>query len=151
MIRVHGTSLAVHGIGVLLRGASGAGKSDLALRLIDRGACLVADDQTILQRVGQSLFASPPEPIAGVIEIRGIGVFRLSHANGVALGAVVDLVEASALARLPEPDCVEFLGVRLPLFRLAPFEASAVAKLSTLALTIARGNVEGDGMFCATP
>jgi len=62
---------------VLLRGPSGSGKSDLALRLIDDGARLIADDQTHLAKKGHALIATPPPAIAGMIEVRGIGVVKL--------------------------------------------------------------------------
>src|SRR5262249_10210087 len=80
---VHATSLALKGGGrwraVLLRGPSGAGKSDLALRLIDRGARLIADDQTHLARKGRALVATAPPAIAGMIEVRGIGIVKLGR------------------------------------------------------------------------
>ncbi len=77
MIRVHGTSVALGGDGILLRGPSGSGKSDLALRLIADGARLVADDQTELRGVGETLEMAAPAAIAGRLEVRGVGILRV--------------------------------------------------------------------------
>jgi serine kinase of HPr protein (carbohydrate metabolism regulator) len=126
---VHATCVAVGDAGVLLRGAPGAGKSDLALRLIDTGAVLVSDDQTRLQRDGAALYAGPPATIAGRLEVRGLGIARLPYRARVRLRLVADLVAADAVERLPEPAGETLHGVAVPLVRLAPFEASAVAKL----------------------
>ena len=123
--------------GVLLRGASGAGKSDLALRLIDAGGRLVADDQTRIARRGRTLTASPPTVLAGLIEVRGVGIVKLARSQVLArapLAMIVDLVPAERIERLPDPVEEQVLGVALPLLALAPFEASAPAKLR-LALT----------------
>ncbi|HEV8027008.1 MAG TPA: HPr kinase/phosphatase C-terminal domain-containing protein [Stellaceae bacterium] len=129
MIRVHGTSVVLGGDGVLLRGPSGSGKSDLALRLIDQGARLVADDQTELRFIGGALRLSAPSTIAGQIEVRGVGILRVDSVKSAPLRLVVDLVANDAVERLPEPLTCEFLGCRVPRLRLAPFEASAAAKL----------------------
>jgi serine kinase of HPr protein (carbohydrate metabolism regulator) len=122
---------------VLLRGASGAGKSDLALRLIEAGARLVADDQIELVRRGNSVMASAPARIAGLLEARGVGILKLARDQVVARAPVallVDLAPPERIERLPEPARELLLGVDLPVLSLAPFEASAPAKLR-LALT----------------
>lgn len=129
MMRVHGTCIAVSDVGVVLRGPSGSGKSDLALRMIDGGARLIADDHVLLDRRGDRLLARPPETIAGMIEVRGLGVMRLDHAVDVAVGLIVDLVAAEKVERLPEPACCRLLDLDLPLIEMAAFEASAAAKL----------------------
>ncbi len=129
MTLVHGTCVAIQGRGVLLRGPSGGGKSDLALRLIDGGALLVADDQTRLERHGQSLIASPPETIAGMLEVRGLGLVRLPYLERVPLDLVIDLVTPSEVERLPEPNALELLGLAIRHLHLAPLEASAAAKV----------------------
>ncbi|MBF0391576.1 MAG: HPr kinase/phosphatase C-terminal domain-containing protein [Alphaproteobacteria bacterium] len=134
MMRVHATCVALAGRGVLLRGEPGAGKSDLALRLMDGGALLVADDQTEIRRDGRRLLAKAPESLAGLIEVRGLGLIEVPFAPFVELHLVIDLVERAAVPRMPEPEAAPFLGLSLPLFRLAPFEASAAAKVR-LALT----------------
>jgi len=117
---------------VLLRGPPGAGKSDLALRLIDRGARLVADDQTHLARKGRSLIASAPQAIAVRMEVRRIGIIALRRSQLIArapLALIVDLVPPEKIERMPEPDREILAGISLPILALAPFEASAVAKL----------------------
>jgi serine kinase of HPr protein (carbohydrate metabolism regulator) len=138
VIDVHGTTVDVAGAGVLLRGKPGSGKSDLALRLIDGGARLVADDRTLIRREGDLLIASAPPTIAGRLEVRGIGIVTMPSVETAVLRLVVDLVAPSAVERLPEPACATLLGLDLPLISLAPFEASAAAKLRVAAETIAR-------------
>lgn len=129
MIRVHGTSVALGGDGILLRGPSGSGKSDLALRLIDEGGRLVADDQTELRLAGDDVSMAAPATIAGRMEVRGIGILRVPVVATAPLRLVVDLVPSAAIERLPEPQSCDYLGRRFPLIQVAPFEASAPAKL----------------------
>jgi len=129
MIRVHGTSVALEGAGVLLRGPSGSGKSDLALRLIDAGAALVADDQTELSRVSAGLRMSAPTAIAGLLEVRGVGILRVPSVPSAILRLVVTLVPSEAIERLPDPRRCLLLDCTIPEIALAPFEASAAAKL----------------------
>jgi HPr kinase/phosphorylase len=129
MIRVHGTSVALGGAGVLLRGPSGCGKSDLALRLIDRGALLVADDQTQLHLDGDDICMTAPAVIAGQIEVRGLGVVRAPCVAAAPLRLVVDLVASAEIERMPVPRACALLGRTVPLIALAPFEASVDAKL----------------------
>jgi len=92
MMRIYGTCVALSGLGVLLRGPSGSGKSDLALRLIDGGACLVADDQVelALDAAGR-VMAQAPRALAGLLEVRGIGILRMETARTAPVALVVDL------------------------------------------------------------
>ncbi len=129
MDRVHGTTVAVDGVGVLIRGVAGAGKSDFAVRLIDQGARLVADDQTELIRDGGRLMATAPAASAGRMEVRGLGIVEISHQARAEVRLVVDLVAADNVPRLPRPETVTFQGVEVPRLALAAFEASATAKL----------------------
>ncbi len=129
MDHVHGTTVAVDGRGVLIRGASGAGKSDLALRLIDEGAQLVADDQTGLSRSGTRLMAVAPAATAGRLEVRGLGIVHVRHRAQAELCLVVDLVDLDKVPRLPEPETASLHGVDVPRLALAAFDASATAKL----------------------
>lgn len=115
--------------GILLLGPSGAGKSDLALRLIDRGAKLVSDDQTYLSRQEGKLWAQAPESLAGRMEVRGLGILQMPYEKKIEVTACFQLVEASAIERLPEKKSRSFLGISLPSLDLFPFEASADAKL----------------------
>ncbi|MBX3497951.1 MAG: HPr kinase/phosphatase C-terminal domain-containing protein [Alphaproteobacteria bacterium] len=129
---MHATCVALPEGGVLLRGGSGAGKSDLALRLIDGGARLVADDRTELTREGDRLIARAPSSIAGLIEARGVGILRLPPqrlAPQATVALIVDLVDPARIERLPEAATEDLLGIALPRVALAPFEASAPAKI----------------------
>jgi HPr kinase/phosphorylase len=134
----HATAVAIDGGAVLLRGVSGSGKSDLALRLIDGGAELIADDQTLLRRDGDRVMASAPPEIAGLIEVRGVGVVRLGAGTVPApLVLVVDLILANDIERTPEPRLETVLGLSIAAIDLAPFEASAAAKLRLLRRALA--------------
>jgi serine kinase of HPr protein (carbohydrate metabolism regulator) len=129
---LHATAIAIGRSAALLSGASGSGKSDLALRLVDEGARLVADDQTILTVSGNRLLASAPAILLGKIELRGLGIVKLPGAKvtqKAPIGLLVELVAADQIERMPEPARREILGIALPVLRLAPFEASAPAKL----------------------
>ncbi len=127
METVHGTTVAVAGAGVLLQGASGSGKSDLALRLIDGGAILIADDRTILSRQGDQVVAQPPEPLRGILEVRGIGLIRVPTLVSIQLRLAVDLDMPPD--RLPAAIFSTLSGVDIPLIRLSAFESSAPAKI----------------------
>ena len=128
-ILVHATAIAIDGRAVLLRGPSGAGKSDLALRLIDAGARLVADDQVELRRAGGRVLVRAPAAIAGLVEVRGVGILRLEPLREAALAMCVDLVPSAEVERLPEIGSEDVLGLAVPSIALSPFEASAAAKL----------------------
>jgi HPr kinase/phosphorylase len=138
---VHATCVAVDGRAVLLRGAPGSGKSDLALRLIDNGAALVADDQTLIEEVGERLLASPPQTIAGRLEVRGVGICTLPYLAAAPLELVVELVDAAAVERLPPPRACPLLGREVPLLALAPFEASAPTKVVIAMRALASGTL----------
>jgi serine kinase of HPr protein (carbohydrate metabolism regulator) len=134
---VHGTAVAVDDGAVLLRGPSGAGKSDFGLRLVDAGAKLIADDQVELRRVGPEIRARAPAALAGLFEIRGIGIVRIDALPEAPLVLIVDLVMPDAVERLPEPRVETWFGLSVPLIALAPFEASAAAKLRFARHTVA--------------
>ena len=127
--QIHGTCVDLSGTGVLLRGPSGSGKSDLALRLIDGGAALVADDRVELAARDGSLMAAAPANLAGMIEVRGMGIMAVPSIPRSAIGLVVDLVHEDALERMPERMVCSLLGVDLPLMRLDAKSASAAAKV----------------------
>jgi HPr kinase/phosphorylase len=128
-ILVHATAVAIGDRAVLIRGPSGAGKSDLALRLIDGGARLVADDQSELQRIGERILVRAPAAIAGLLEVRGMGIVRIEALPEAMLALVVDLRPAPDIERLPDIRGEDLLGLTVPAISLAPFEASAAAKL----------------------
>jgi serine kinase of HPr protein (carbohydrate metabolism regulator) len=125
---VHAGAVAIQGRGVLIGGRSGAGKSDLALRLIDRGALLVSDDYTIVRRVAGRALAAAPATILGKMEVRGLGVAEMDTAQDVPVSLFVDLDHPPE--RQPEPGEVRSLaGVSIPVLRLAGLEASAPLKV----------------------
>lgn len=126
---VHASCVDLGGAAVLLRGASGSGKSDLALRLIDAGGHLVADDQVLLSAVDGVLSARAPATIAGQMEVRGLGILRAPALPIARVALVFDLVAADAIPRMPEACSVAYFGIVLPLIMIAPFEASAAAKV----------------------
>ena len=133
---LHGTCVGIGGRGVLIAGPSGSGKSDLALRLIDRGAVLVADDQVRLTAMDGRLLATVPDTIAGKIEARGIGIVEMAHQSPMPVWLLVDLV--GAVERMPERVTRELLGVRIPAVALNPFEASAPVKVGLALKAISR-------------
>ena len=127
-VHVHASCVAIAGRAVLIGGASGRGKSDLALRLIDRGARLIADDQTLLEPSGGRLLASAPPTIAGRIEIRGVGIVAMEAVRDVPVALFVDL--DAAAERLPEGAGKRVLaGISIPSIALSALEASAPIKL----------------------
>jgi HPr kinase/phosphorylase len=99
--------------GVLITGRSGRGKSALALALVDRGARLVCDDRTLVWRVGRALFARAPAPIAGLLEVRGLGLIRLPMVRLARLSLIID-ADAPEPPRFPDPCRRELLGIDLP-------------------------------------
>jgi serine kinase of HPr protein (carbohydrate metabolism regulator) len=126
---IHATAVALGGRAVLLLGAPGSGKSDLALRLIESGWILVADDRVVLLRRDAILLASSPRNLAGLIEARGIGICRVPFLAEAEVALAVQLDSAAAVERLPQVLSRTFLDVSIPLINIAPFEASAPAKL----------------------
>lgn len=125
---VHASAVAIQGRAVLIGGRSGQGKSDLALRLIDRGAALVSDDYTIVRRVGGRLIAGAPPTIAGRIEVRGIGLVDMAAEADAPVALFVDL--DAQIERLPEPGETRMLaGIAIPVVRLSALEASAPIKV----------------------
>lgn len=131
---VHASSVTIDGRAVLISGPSGSGKSDLTLRLLDRGFMLVSDDQTIVKRDGDRLLASAPPNIAGKLEIRGIGIVEMDHREGVPVALIAELT--SEIQRLPDDNRERpILGIRLPLITIDAMTASAASKV---ALTLDR-------------
>jgi HPr kinase/phosphorylase len=133
--------VARDGAGVLIVGPAGAGKSDLALRLLDRGFVLVADDQVDVVNG----FAQAPEALAGLLEVRGLGIVRLPCLANVKLNLVIDLSGQSE--RLPRPERHALLN--LPVVRMDAAGASAPDRI-VLALDCALGHVtQHAGAFAA--
>jgi serine kinase of HPr protein (carbohydrate metabolism regulator) len=126
---LHASTVASEGRAVLIAGPSGSGKSDLALRLLDRGFALVSDDRTIVKRAGDRLIASAPPNIAGKLEIRGIGVVDVNRIDDMPVALVVELT--SDIERLPDDSRERLiLGVKVPLVTIDAKTASAVSKVA---------------------
>jgi serine kinase of HPr protein (carbohydrate metabolism regulator) len=135
---VHATTVDIAGLGVLIFGESGAGKSDLALRLIGEGALLVADDQTDVEIVDARLRASTPKRIAGLIEARGVGVVRAPIKLATDLRLAVSLI-AAEIERMPESRTWSLPGhaePRIPLVELHAFEASSSEKVRRALISV---------------
>jgi HPr kinase/phosphorylase len=133
MTLIHATCVTVSDVGVLIRGPSGSGKSDLALRLIDEGAALVCDDYGQAAAVDNALEVGAPEKIAGKMEVRGYGIITLPHQPTTRIGLVVDLMPTAEIPRLPDDTTCVIEGVTLPRLMLDPFTASATAKVRVAA------------------
>lgn len=135
-INIHASCVAVNGHGVLLLGDSGAGKSDIALLLIDQGAQLVADDRTILFTRKGVLHAKAPASIKGLLEIRGVGIVRQPSRNARVRLAVRLGKEDE---RLPGPRLYRQLGCEAPEIRLDPRIASTPARIRAAVQAFVRG------------
>lgn len=126
---LHATTVASGGRAIMITGPSGSGKSDLALRLLDRGFVLVSDDQTIVRRDGDRLVATAPPTIAGKLEIRGIGIVEVDRISDVPVALIVELT--SDILRIPDDSRERpILGVSLPLITIDAMTASAPAKVA---------------------
>lgn len=125
---LHASCVAAGGRAVLIAGPSGSGKSDLALRLLDRGFTLVSDDRTILRKDGDRLVACAPETIKGKLEIRGIGIVDVETVSNVPVALVVELT--SDIQRLPDDSRERLiLGAAIPLISIDAMTASAASKV----------------------
>jgi len=126
---VHASTVAFGGRAVLITGPSGSGKSDLALRLLDRGFVLVSDDQTIVSRDGDRLLASAPATIAGKLEVRGIGIVEVETVQDVQVAIAVEL--RGDFERMPQDSRERpLLGLSLPLISIDAMTASAPSKVA---------------------
>lgn len=143
-LTLRGSCVSIAGAGILLRGESGRGKSDLALRLIDAGALLVSDDYVEVRREDGEVLASPPGAIRGLIELRGAGLIRVPYCENVALALVVDLLPSFRVNRHPERREAQIAGISLPLFALAGLEPSAPAKVRALLQALKNDGFEGE-------
>ncbi len=142
-MQIYASCAARDAAGVLLTGPSGSGKSDLLLRLLDRGFMLVADDRVEVE----DGMASPPAALAGLLEVRGLGLLRLPHLPRARLALAIELGRAGE--RLPSPARHQSLG--LPVIALDAFAASAAQRVA-LALDCAQGRVrQHAGAFVGEP
>lgn len=125
---LHVSCVALDGRAILIAGRSGAGKSDLALRLIDRGAQLVSDDYTVVKRVQGRLLAAPPRNIEGKMEVRGVGLVQFDSVTDVPVCLSVDLDRE--VERLPElHDPLVIAGIKVPVIGLSALEPSSPMKV----------------------
>ena len=131
-MQIHASCASRRGAGVLLVGPPGSGKSDLLLRLLARGFDLVSDDRTEIE----DGIARPVPALAGLLEVRGLGIVRLPHAASARLALVAQLGQPSV--RMPSPARDEDLG--LPEVTIDPLGASAPERVA-LALDCALGHV----------
>ncbi len=131
-MQIHASCVARDRAGVLLLGPPGSGKSDLALRLLEHGFMLVADDRVEIE----SGIARPPPHLAGLLEVRGLGIVRLAHAAEAALALAVRL--GPPAERLPWP--ARDAELALPVIALDPAAPSAAARVA-LALDCALGRI----------
>lgn len=131
MMNIHTTCIAINGKGVLIFGAPGSGKSDLALRCImNKNAVLVADDRTNIDIREGHVIASCPANIKEMLEVRGVGICKLPALDFCKVKLVVELVKGyQDMERLPKPQFYEIGGIKIPLLKLWPFEVSAPDKL----------------------
>jgi HPr kinase/phosphorylase len=140
-MQVHGSCAARDGAGVLLMGPPGSGKSDLVLRLLSRGFDLVADDRV---EVTDGIASAPPS-LAGLLEVRGLGIVHLPHRPSAALALVVEL--GTPPPRLPAP--ARHATFDLPRIDIDAAAASAPERVA-LALDCALGRVhQHTGAFVA--
>ena len=148
---IHATTVARGGAAVLLRGSSGGGKSDLALRLIDRGWLLVSDDQTEVCARPGGLVANAPRTIRGCLEVRGLGIKALPRAGPLPVRLVVDLKPRAEIERLPEARCVTIAGQDLPAAVCDPFDASAPIKVEMALADALQGDDDGGQVEGSAP
>ena len=126
---LHASTVANDGRAVLITGASGSGKSDLALRLIDRGFALVSDDRTVVKRNGDRLLAASAPNIGGKLEIRGIGIVDVDSVSDIPVALIVEL--RSDIERIPDDSRERLiLGVPVPLISIDAMTASAASKVA---------------------
>jgi serine kinase of HPr protein (carbohydrate metabolism regulator) len=135
---IHASAVLVGARAVLIRGPAGSGKSRLALGLIEAAnggrlafARLVADDRTHVDAVHGRLVARAPDELAGLIEVRGLGIRRLPCEPAAVVDLVVDLA-ANDAERMPAPaQCeAEIAGIRLPRLPVAPMADALAAVLA---------------------
>ncbi|KMW60574.1 HPr kinase/phosphorylase [Candidatus Rhodobacter oscarellae] len=130
-MRLHASCVAVQGKAALLTGASGSGKSALALQLMALGARLVADDQTDIAAADGRLLARAPASIRGLIEMRGLGLLNADAVDDVPVAVVVDMAALST-ARLPADQTIELCGCALPLLHKVESAAFAAGLMQYL-------------------
>jgi HPr kinase/phosphorylase len=137
---IHATAICIGGHGILIMGPSGSGKSDLALRLIDRGAVLICDDRVIVDTISGVPILRQAANIAGKIEVRGIGIVHMPAAGKADLRLIVNI--GTPPERFPGsmPVC-DLCGFSVPVLNLSAFENSAAIKVEIAAKTVAEHSI----------
>ncbi len=128
-MQIYANSVNINGFGILIRGISGCGKSDLSLRLIHMGSGLISDDQTAVIKKDDIIILNAPETIAGKIEIRGFGILNIAYDKNIVLRLIVDLLPVDQIERMPMQNYDIILDVKIPILQLNAFEISAVEKI----------------------
>ena len=137
-LKMHATAVAISGAGLMICGKSGSGKSDLALRLIDRGATLISNDYVDISRANGKLFLSPPASLAGKLEVRSLGIFEQEHLSRIPLKLIVKLSESPD--RFPmDKQTMILLGITMPFCTLDAMENSATIKAELALQRILQG------------
>lgn len=152
---IHATCVSVNGIGVLFLGPSGAGKSDLALRLIDEPGqgigdqvletSLVADDQvTVTLDADNQPWASAPEPLKGLLEIRGAGIVEVRPSEPVVVKLAVVFTAQEDIERMPgdNTNTADICGIKLPQIALDPTTQSAPARVRAAVCALQNGELK---------
>lgn len=139
--RIHASCVSIGSHGVLLMGRSGSGKSDVALRLLARGAMLVADDQVILRKEEGELVAGVDETIRGLLEIHGVGLVKYPVATNIPVRLVVQLVSLEEMEHIPAPQTYQMMGVSVPQIGIYGFDASTPDKIYAAIHAMHRNNL----------
>ncbi len=142
---IHASAVVADGHGILIRGAAGSGKSSLALALIDDQrlqARLVGDDRIVLVRTSAGVVAQPAAAIAGLIELRGLGIMKMPHADDAAIALVVDLLPLESCPRMPAESerTTDLLGLAVPRLTVPIGAADAVLRVRTALQAWTSGN-----------
>lgn len=128
----HASCVEFNGKGILILGASGSGKSDLALRLIDAGGTLISDDYVDVINKNDTLMAKTAPNIGGMIEVRGVGLIKIDYLQSFQLRLALELVEPKEIVRLPEGCYFKQGELEIPLYKFDAFCASAIAKIKLI-------------------
>ena len=127
--QIHATCISIDGIGLILRGPSGSGKSDLALRLMERSAQLISDDRVDLICEDGVLIGRAPDRLSGLLEVRGVGIIEVPYGESARVWGLIDLVNRTEIERLRDTRIEMLCGIELPCFLIDPSAPSAEAKV----------------------
>ena len=145
--RLHASAVKLQAGGVLLLGASGSGKSSLALHLIDHyDGQLIADDRVCLSVNDSRLHAAPPDNLAGLLELRGLGIITMPHQNAV-IDLAVELVARARVPRLAEADSFTHQSTQIPLIRLHGHDAASAATIARALALLPKDGFSPDGIY----